>query len=486
MARALLGALVMRNSILSLPLPLVLLTACPAREVSKIDPQQQPEVVKDVPISVNRDLDILFLIDNSDSMGDKQASLVANFPRFIDVLQNIPGGLPNIHIGIASSNVGVGGYNIGGCGGDGDDGRLQNTPRGACTPPSGYYISDVADPMTGARVKNYSGTLADTFTCIAKLGTGGCGFEAHFEGVKRALDGHNPQNAGFLRDGAYLAIVIVGDEDDCSAKDTSVFDPSQTSITDPLGPLASFRCTEFGLECDGAPITRSAANYTNCTSNHGTSYLQDPQVYADFLRGLKADPENVIVAVIGGNPTPVGVHLDGSGRPTLDHSCCVDGTNDCIAGATQLGGADPGVRFNELLGYFPDRGTFTSICSTDLSDALTQIATLLTQIVGTPCLRGNIDRTDLDPSAPGVQLDCSVADVLHENESDQTATPIARCEMMADGVTPADPSVTCWYVVEDDQNCSSTETHLIMTVQRPNGDPPPGTRLVAHCRAANQ
>jgi hypothetical protein len=468
------------------------LSACPAREVSKIDPQQQPEVVKDIPISVNRDVDILFLIDNSDSMGDKQASLTANFPRFIDVLQNIPGGLPNIHIGIASSTVGVGGYNIGGCGGNGDDGRLQNTPRGACTPPSGYYISDVADPANpGARVKNYSGTLSDTFTCIAKLGTGGCGFEHHFEGAKRALDGHNPQNAGFLRDSAYLAIVIVGDEDDCSAKDTTVFDPSQMNVTDPLGPLASFRCTEFGIECNGMPITRSAADYTNCTSNHGTSYIQDPKVYADFFHGLKSNPDNVIVAVIGGNPTPVGVHLDMNGHPTLNHSCCVDGTTDCIAAATQLGGADPGVRFNELISYFTDRGTFTSICNADLSDALTQIALLLSSIVGNPCLEGNIDASDLNANAPGLQIDCSVADVLNENQSNQTAMPIARCEMMADGVTPADPTATCWYVVQDLMNCScpatgpcNTPSHLIMKIQRPGGDPPAGTRLVARCRAA--
>ncbi len=461
-----------RLTLLLLPLASLTALGCPAREVSKIDPQQQPEVIKDIPISVNRDVDILFLVDNSDSMGDKQASLVANFPRFIDVLQNIPGGLPNVHIGVTSSNVGVGGYNIGGCGGTGDDGRLQNTARGACTPPSGYYISDIANP-DGSRNKNYTGVLADTFTCIAKLGTGGCGFENHLEGVKRALDGHNPQNMGFLRDTAFLAIVIIADEDDCSAKDTTVFDPTQMNVTDPLGPLASFRCTEFGVECGGMAITRSPATYSDCHAKTDSQYLQDPKFYADFLKTLKPSrPQDIIVAVIGGNTTPFAVALDMNGHPVLSHSC-----------TSTIGSADPAVRFTDFLGYFPDRSTFTSICSNDLSDALTVIANLLAQVVGNPCLEGRIDPTDLDPNKPGDQIDCSVADVLNENKPNQTASPIPRCDMMADGVTPSDPSVTCWYVKVDTTNCGNTPSQLVLTVQRGAGPAPDGTNLVARCRA---
>src|ERR1041385_8192526 len=66
---------------------------------------------------------------------------------------------------------------------------------------------------TGARQKNYSGTLEDTFTQIANAGTNGCGFEQHIEAVKRALN-NNPANAGFLRPTAYLAVILILDEDD--------------------------------------------------------------------------------------------------------------------------------------------------------------------------------------------------------------------------------------------------------------------------------
>src|SRR5262249_51631528 len=121
-----------------------------------------------------RDLDILFVVDNSTSMAPKQAALTANFQRFMDVLQAFPGGMPNVHIGVVSSDVGIGGFTAEGCVGSGDDGLLQNRARGACTPPTDRYISDVAGP--GGRVTNYSGKLADAFTCIAQLGTLGCGY----------------------------------------------------------------------------------------------------------------------------------------------------------------------------------------------------------------------------------------------------------------------------------------------------------------------
>ena len=59
---------------------------------------------KDIPVTVNRDLDILFLIDDSPSMADKQNNLAANFPNFINVLNTIEGGLPNVHIGVVFTN----------------------------------------------------------------------------------------------------------------------------------------------------------------------------------------------------------------------------------------------------------------------------------------------------------------------------------------------------------------------------------------------
>src|SRR5665647_2341904 len=87
----------------------------------------------------NSNLDILFVIDDSPSMADKQAALAAAFPRMIDVLGQIDGGLPSLHIGVVTSDMGtsssgsaspgpaIGQIGAGGCSGRGDNGSLQIT-----------------------------------------------------------------------------------------------------------------------------------------------------------------------------------------------------------------------------------------------------------------------------------------------------------------------------------------------------------------------
>jgi hypothetical protein len=188
-----------------------LLTGCPDRQIAEVNPSQGRVDYKDIPVTVNRDIDILFLIDNSDSMADKQQSLRDNFPNFINVLNTIQGGLPNVHLGVATSDMGskgakdaspaptIGTLQNGGCGGVGDDGKLQLGTAGSAD-VMGRYISDVQDPTNPAnRITNYTGQLADVFTKIASVGHLGCGFEQHLNGVRRALDPTNTTNAGFLR-----------------------------------------------------------------------------------------------------------------------------------------------------------------------------------------------------------------------------------------------------------------------------------------------
>src|SRR5262249_30661255 len=84
-----------------------LLAGCPDRSIDEVIPQQGRVEAKDIPVNVNRDIDLLFLIDDSPSMKDKQNNLADNFPNFIRVISSIPGGLPNVHIGITTSDMGT-------------------------------------------------------------------------------------------------------------------------------------------------------------------------------------------------------------------------------------------------------------------------------------------------------------------------------------------------------------------------------------------
>src|SRR5450755_1089619 len=73
------------------------------------------------------DLDVLFMIDNSSSMTSMQQKLGTQIPGFVTALQNLPGGLPNIHIAVVSSDLGAPGDQLSaiGCTKVGDQGIFR-------------------------------------------------------------------------------------------------------------------------------------------------------------------------------------------------------------------------------------------------------------------------------------------------------------------------------------------------------------------------
>jgi hypothetical protein len=462
----------MRTAILATTL--LALAGCPSRDVSQVDPIRDNQESVDYPVHINRDLDILFVIDNSGSMGEEQASLTANFPVFIDVLQTLEGGLPNVHIGVVSSDVGAGPFAISGCTGAGDGGALL-VGDAACRPTGASYLSDVSDGA-GGRITNYPGSLADAFSCNAVLGTTGCGFEQHLESMRRALDGSNGGNAGFLRDDAYLAVIFIADEDDCSTADTQMFDTSQNSIDSELGYLSSFRCFEFGVDCEtGNDDPRAPGPRTGCFPREDSPYMHGVQEYVDFLKSLKEDDSQIIVATIVGNPEPVqvGQDLDMPERPALVPSC-----------QSPSGRADPAVRLDFFAKQFPNRNAFTTICNEDLSDALQVIGTQIVSYLGSPCVQGLLADVDLDTA--GAQYECTVSDVLDPGTGTQEETVLPYCNMAAaEDRDPETPSIStnlpCWHLATDLQSCPDTPTNLALIVERGGANVPTGTYVQGRC-----
>ena len=99
-------------------------------------------------LASNRNVDILFLVDDSSSMRLSQDNLQRNFPVLMQALKNQPGGLPNIHIAVISSDMGAGDGSVAGCDSTGGkNGIFQYTPRGTCAAtgllPGATYISDI-------------------------------------------------------------------------------------------------------------------------------------------------------------------------------------------------------------------------------------------------------------------------------------------------------------------------------------------------------
>jgi hypothetical protein len=465
----------MRLSSLLTVVALVVLAGCPNREVSEVNPSQDKVEPKEIPLTINRDIDILFVIDNSGSMREEQIALAANFPQFINVLEQIEGGLPNIHLGVTSSDMGTLGVPTGdpACSTPDNGNLLKGNPDDTisdCPEVSGNFISDTDTDANGTRETNYTGTLSSAFSCTAFLSDDGCGFEQHLESMRSALN-NNPVNSTFIRPNAYLAVIVIADEDDCSAEMSSFFGPESPA----LGPLDSFRCFEKAVQCnEGRDVQlRDIGIKTGCTLDPDQHYLHDIQSrYVDFLKGLKSNERNVIVAGIVSPTEPVEVGRrtptgSTTPRPDLLPSCSYTATD----GTTNTG--DPAFRLRSFFESFPDRNTFTTICDSDYTDALVQIAELLRTVIGYPCISGNI----ANPSHP----DCQFSYVTNINEPNETQQVLPRCDP-EDG--PAgDTRITnkpCWHLVPDATNCADTPTQLTVVIER-DSDPAPNTVIKGGC-----
>lgn len=201
------------------------------------------------------EMDIVFVIDNSASMGQEQTNLAANFSAFADVLENYrnpAGESVDFRVGVTSTSqvMTVPGFPL----------DVSNGNNGAfvksCGATSGWVES--SDPQMKAR-----------FECMADLGTGGEIEEMPLWASRAALEGRiaDGTNAGFLRDDALLGIIYITDEDDCSQDLDFFSDSSCSSGMDFEGDYVTF----FDNLKGGAErwATAIIAGETDCSSSFG-------------------------------------------------------------------------------------------------------------------------------------------------------------------------------------------------------------------------
>jgi len=430
------------------------LWACNARTLEA--PTLKPSQVYTKPFqqSINRNVDLLFLVDDSSSMRLSQDNLNRNFPVFMNTLMNSPQGLPNIHVAVISSDMGAGDGSVASCDStSGKQGIFQYTARGTCAGTGlnagATYISNVLGQQ------NYTGNLADVFTCIAALGEQGCGFEHQFAAITRALGvdglGAAPaENQGFLRSDAYLVIVLITNEDDCSAQlgngpnnRIPLFDTgSNTNMASQLGPPANFRCNEFGHTCPTGVVganrsvphpDRNSPNldvaamvsYDNCASDDSEGYLLSAADTANKIKSLKNDPGQVLVAAITGPATPYTVTW--KAPSSTDTSCNANGTtcpwpviaHSCTASDGSF--ADPGVRIADFVSQFGANGLNLPICATDFAPSLQRIGDLINATLQPPCITQAIA-----PKANG-NPDCTVVSHTQNNSGAYVDSVVSYC-----------------------------------------------------------
>jgi len=188
-------------------------------------------------------IDFLFVIDNSGSMGNKQANLLASFQPFMTKIQQTVVDVDSYHIMVVKTDEFWSGCDPIQCGFFPQ--LCQFGDINACT----QSAPSVCDDTLGAGVNYPIGTgasnqycelvggqryitpaepflaLPGRFSCIANVGTSGSGAERQAESLiaalQPAINGPGGCNSGFLRDDAVLVVTLITDEEDSYSPGTA-------------------------------------------------------------------------------------------------------------------------------------------------------------------------------------------------------------------------------------------------------------------------
>jgi hypothetical protein len=274
--------------------------------------------------------DVLFVIDDSGSMAEEQANLAANLDAFIDRLAASP-ARTDFQIGVTSTSVvpfpgGAAQY------GGGPSAGVPY-PAGALValdPGTGRIVWDAAGGFGGQRILGGALTrdqLIAAFRANVRLGTNGSGKEQGLEAVRRALSEPllSGANAGFLRPGARLAVVILSDEDDCTETNQPPLATSNTQCRDPdfkatrLEPVTAFadflRAPLGGERREIAAAGIVALNAATLARGTSCATAADPAPrYFDFVTSFGANAllDSICRPYVAGDPAQPGF------RATLD------------------------------------------------------------------------------------------------------------------------------------------------------------------------
>ncbi|MEM6296994.1 MAG: vWA domain-containing protein [Myxococcota bacterium] len=305
-------------------------------------------------------IDLLFVIDNSGTMGEEQLTLARNFGELVDELQTLTDGSANdapadVHIMVTTTDMGnprcddefkPPGY-------EEQRGAPVATPcterierftgRGVDAPTIEAACLEVCDPAAPAAPTSHfiafgpegsnveGGTPTDALACIGPQGIDGCGFESPLEAMLQALNPcacwndpaacgedavaacvQTPYEQSFLREGAILAIVMITDEADCSVRDFSMMTASTFMETSPLTGLpepSSAQCWNAGVVCPAEPDGTLSGCTPSNWSIDGSSGVSDEDAvlhptsrYEALLGSFRAEGREVVMLGVLGVP----------------------------------------------------------------------------------------------------------------------------------------------------------------------------------------
>lgn len=335
--------------------------------------------------------DILFVVDNSNSMADEQELLAASFKSFADKIA----GTGSYRIAVITTDVNspkeMAGYLT-------PEAKTEapytiTNPDNSCAPTrlaASCFRGDVkGDATRGEFVDTATQNKDDqirTFQRAVKVGSCGSPDERGLQAVKNALSKtvEGGCNAGFLRDDANLIIVFVSDEGDASKDDDGTWLDSEKmlNVLKKYKPLGRIRIAAIvGADADGkasncridggATVTTCGEDLkaeAACCQNSGAGGCTVPSWCGDISDKSKLTTQMGLCSYYSTPDCCSAVGGRAYVKLALDLENALSATDSSIAKSSCQSSSDKDKRPACLV---------ESICQENFGDALARIATEL-------------------------------------------------------------------------------------------------------------
>ncbi len=199
-------------------------------------------------VAYNNKVDILWVMDNSSSMQQHQTSLSQQVPALVSKLNALK---MDYHMGVVTTSMGLGG----------NGGKLLGSP---------------------AYMTNSTANLSTALANLLVVGQNGSNLERGIDSVVSVLDSSNSsggQATGFLRSDAFLAIIVLSDEDDQSARSYDY----TVNFLDTIKPRWKDGTRSWSLNFIGVLADSAQCRTFNNYSDPGLFYMS----LADASNGVK-------------------------------------------------------------------------------------------------------------------------------------------------------------------------------------------------------
>lgn len=249
-------------------------------------------------------VDMLFVIDNSGSMGFYQEGLAQTFPGFVDAMfANLPAGT-DLHVGITTTDGLYGGQ----CSEGTSNCQSNHTEAEIAmnfTPPTAtmnmtnggqgrlyewqgqrYYATNTSGDKTGLQQWfSSAATSAGENGCSIEMASAGAGYVAH--------PANAATNAGFIRDeGAVLVVFVLSDEPDKSPEPVAPYaDMLRQAKSACGGDKCILGAGIVGMSCYDSPVDPTLKTFLNS--------FGEPPIIGDIGLPFPGQPPPDYSAVVG-------------------------------------------------------------------------------------------------------------------------------------------------------------------------------------------